>query len=58
MNDNHVPHANKKYTVYLSDHQMLEGVTDENGMTQVFYSEKASIAKIHLHLKGEENHEK
>ena len=55
--DNNLPHANKKYTVYLSDYQKLEGVTDENGMTQVFYSEKAVVAKIHLHFE-DANHGK
>ncbi|MDO1515330.1 MULTISPECIES: hypothetical protein, partial [unclassified Neisseria] len=49
-NDDGMPYANKKYTLILADYQKIEGVTDQYGMTQIFYSETGRSAEIHLHL--------
>ena len=55
--DNNLPHANKKYTVYLSDYQKLEGVYRRKWNDTGVYSEKAVVAKIHLHFE-DANHGK
>lgn len=52
-NDDGVPYANTKFTILFSDAE-LEGMTDENGFTPVFYSDKESEAEIKLHF-GEDN---
>ena len=56
-NDDGIPYANTKYTLTLADYQQIEGVTNQDGMTQVFYSETGQPAKIHLHLEEETKNE-
>ncbi|MDO5070047.1 MAG: type VI secretion system Vgr family protein, partial [Neisseria zoodegmatis] len=50
--DDNNPYAHRKYTLTLSDYQTIEGITDENGMTQIIYSENKKAIEIYLNLDG------
>lgn len=48
--DNNIPYANTKFTITLPNYQIFEGITDDEGFTPIFYSDKKGEAEINLHL--------
>ena len=52
--DRGISYANTKFTIILPDYQVFQSVTDAQGFTPTFYSNKKGIAEIKLHLGVEE----
>ncbi|ULJ59375.1 type VI secretion system Vgr family protein [Wielerella bovis] len=48
--DNNIPYANTKFTITLPNYQIFEGITDDEGFTPIFYSDKKGETEINLHL--------
>ncbi|MGN6738183.1 DUF2345 domain-containing protein, partial [Neisseria sp. P0022.S007] len=48
-NENGIPYSNKKYTAFLPNEQIINGITDKEGFTKVFLTLEPESIKIHIH---------
>ncbi|WP_150539504.1 PAAR domain-containing protein [Actinobacillus vicugnae] len=53
IDDDGNPYANTAFSVLLPE-GLKKGMTNENGMTPIFYTEDESKVKIHLHINEKE----
>lgn len=54
IDDNGNPYANIPFSLLLSDGSQVRGKTDEEGFTQVFYSDEEQQATFRLHIDTKE----
>ncbi|ECC1562827.1 type IV secretion protein Rhs, partial [Salmonella enterica subsp. salamae] len=50
IDDDSVPYANTRYVAHFADGTQREGVTDDEGYTEVFIKDNEEEIRIHLFL--------
>ena len=49
LDDDNQPYVNTRYKIKFPNYQFYEGVTDENGYTSFYFSDKKETVKIILY---------